>query len=158
LSCGIILKTLKNMESIINKKAHFDYQINDTLIAGIELSGHETKAIRFGKAQLTGSFVKIYGRQMWLVGATIGPYQEKNAPKDFDPSRSRRLLVNKAEIEALMGTVSAKKAILIPLKLFEKKGKIKLEIGMGISKKKSDKREVIKKRETKREIDRKIKG
>ncbi len=140
------------MESIQNKKAYFDYEISDTLNAGIELLGHEAKAIRSGKASVVGSLVKIYGGQLWLVGATIGPYQEKNTPKDFDPRRSRRLLAKKSEIIALVGQASSKNLTLVPLKLYNKRGKIKLEIGLGVHKKKTDKRETIKKRETERQV------
>ena len=144
------------MENISNKKAYFDYEISDTLEAGIELLGHEVKAVRSGKAGIVGSVVKIYGGQLWLVGATIGPYQIKNTPKDFDPQRSRRLLVKKAEIVSLMGQVSSKNLTLVPIKLYNKKGLIKLEIGLGVHKKKSDKRDIIKKREAEKNIRRQV--
>lgn len=140
------------MESIINKKAYFDYKISDTLDVGIELLGHEVKAVRSGKANLVGSLVKVYGGQLWLVGATIGPYQEKNAPKDFDSQHSRRLLAKKSEITSLIGQTSSKNLTLVPLKLYNKHGKIKLEIGLGVHKQKTDKRETIKKREIERQI------
>lgn len=139
------------METISNKKAFFDYEISDTLDAGIELLGHEVKAIRSGKVSIVGALVKIYGGQLWLVGATISPYQIKNTPKDFDPQRSRRLLMHKREIIKLMGATSRKALTLMPLKLYNKKGLIKLEIGIGIRKNKSDKREAILTRESKRE-------
>ena len=140
------------METIQNKKAFFDYEISETLEAGMELLGLEVKAIRSGKASIVGATVKIYGGQLWLVGATIGPYQEKNTPAGFDPQRSRRLLIHKREIAELIGKTAQKGSILVPLKLFLKSGKIKLEIGLGVHRKKSDKREVVKKRETEREM------
>lgn len=140
------------MESISNKKAYFDYEISDTLEAGIELLGHEVKAVRTGKASLVGSLVKIYGGQVWLVGATIGPYQKKNEPENFDPQRSRRLLLHKQEIIRLIGVTSKKTLTLVPIKLYNKKGIIKLEIGIGTHKKKGDKREAIITRESRREI------
>ena len=140
------------METISNKKAYFDYEISDTLEAGIELLGHEAKAVRVGKANLAGAVVKIYGGQLWLVGATIGPYQAKNVSADFEPTRSRRLLVNKREIAELIGRTAAKNLTLVPLKLYNKRNKIKLEIGLGVHRKKTDKREAIKKRETERAV------
>jgi len=140
------------MESISNKKAYFDYKISDTFEAGVELLGHEAKAIRSGKANLVGALVKIYGGQLWLVGATIGPYQEKNTPQGFDSQRSRRLLAKKSEIASLVGQTSSKNLTLVPLKLYNKHGKIKLEIGLGVHKHKTDKRETIKKREVERQM------
>ena len=140
------------MESIQNKKAYFDYAIAETMETGIELSGHETRAIRAGKAALAGAVIKIYGGQLWLVGATIGPYQEKNTPPGFDPKRARRLLAHKKEIGTLAGAVQSKHLTLVPLKLYNKGGKIKLEIGLAKSRLKGDKREAIKKRETERAI------
>jgi SsrA-binding protein len=140
------------MESISNKKAYFDYEISDTLEAGVELFGHEVKAIRTGKASLVGSLVKIYGGQVWLVGATIGPYQAKNVSADFEPTRSRRLLIKKSEIITLIGKTAAKNLTLVPLKLYNKRGIIKLEIGLGVHKNKSDKRETIRKREMGRNV------
>ena len=144
------------MESIQNKKAYFDYKISDTLDVGIELLGHEVKAIRSGKANLVGALVKIYGGQLWLVGATIGPYQEKNTPPGFDPQRSRRLLAKKSEIASLVGQTLSKNLTLVPIKLYNKKGLIKLEIGLGARRKKHDKRELIRTKESKKEIGRRI--
>ncbi len=139
------------MESILNKKVYFDYEISETMEAGMELLGHEVKAIRTGKANIIGAVVKIYNGQLWLMGASIGPYQSKNIPDDFDPMRSRRLLVKKDEIKYLLGKTSSKNLTLVPLKLYNKNGKIKIEIGLGVHKKKSDKREIIKKRDIEKE-------
>lgn len=142
------------MDTISNKKAFFDYQISETFEAGVELLGHEVKAVRTGKANLVGSVVKIYGGQAWLVGATIGPYQAKNTPADFDPIRARRLLVKKSELAALIGKTAAKNLTLVPLRLYNKHELIKLEIGLGVHKNKSDKRESIKKKDIERETHR----
>ncbi len=139
------------MESIVNKKAYFDYEILETMEAGMELLGHEVKAIKTGKANIVGAMAKIYGGQLWLVGAGIGPYQAKNVSDNFDPARSRRLLVKKDEIKYLSGKMSSKNLTLVPLKLYNKNGKIKIEIGLGVHKKKSDKREIIKKRDIEKE-------
>lgn len=142
------------MEMIDNKKARFDYAISEIFEAGIELLGHEVKAIRSGKASLLGSLVKIYDGQLWLVGATIGPYQQKNTPSGFDPKHTRRLLTKKSEISSLVGQMSSKNLTLVPLKLYNKHGIIKLEIGLGVHKNKSDKRETIRKRDIERETHR----
>ncbi len=142
------------METINNKKAYFDYSISDTMETGLELLGHEVKAIRLGKASLVGALVKIYDGQLWLVGATIGPYQQKNTPSGFDPNRTRRILSKKSEITSLIGQISSKNLTLVPIKLYNKHGIIKLEIGLGIHKNKSDKRETIKKRDIERETHR----
>jgi SsrA-binding protein len=140
------------MELISNKKAYFDYEIFETFNTGIELLGHEVKAAKNKKASITGAVVKIYDGQLWLIGATIGPYQEKNTPQGFDPQRPRRLLAQKQEISQIIGKISQKGLTIIPLKLYNKNGKVKLEIGLAKSRKKSDKRELIKERESKKNI------
>lgn len=134
-----------------NPKAGFNYQILDTIEAGIVLEGHEVKAIRTGKAMIRGSYVKILNNELYLIGATIAPYQIANTPDNYDPQRSRKLLLSKKEISELTGTSKAERTTLIPLKFYDKKGKIKLLIGIARGKKKHDKRETIKKRDIARE-------
>lgn len=146
------------MATVENRKARFDYSIIETLEAGISLTGNEVKAVRSGKASLVGSYVKIYENKVYLVGATISPYQEKNIPMNYDPERSRELLLHKKEIKYLSGKLNEKGLTLIPLKLYNNHGKIKIEIALSKSKKKHDKRETIKKRDTERQIGRKLKG
>ena len=135
-----------------NKKAYFDYEILETYEAGIELKGFEVKAIKSGKVSLTGSYVLIKNEEAWLVNAEVPPYQIKNIAENYDPKRNRRLLLNKSEIKELQGKVQQANLTIVPLKLYNKSGKIKLEIGLGRGKKKADKREVIRKRETTREM------
>lgn len=130
-----------------NPKAGFDYEILETIEAGIVLAGHEVKAIKTGRASIKGSYVKIINEEPQLIGATIAPYQPANTPKDYDPQRSRKLLLSKKQISTLVGIASAQGLALIPLKIYDKKGKIKLLIGIARGKKKYDKREKIKKRD-----------
>ncbi|MBP6855792.1 MAG: SsrA-binding protein SmpB [Candidatus Pacebacteria bacterium] len=144
------------MEPIVNKKARFDYEILSTYEAGLSLLGHEAKAVTVGKASIIGSFAKIYNNTAWLVGATIGPYQQKNTAPGYDPTRARALLLNKKEIKELLGATQQKGLTLVPLKLYNNHGKIKLELGLAKSKTKGDKRETIKKRDTQRSASRGI--
>ena len=140
-----------------NRKARFDYEILETFEAGIELTGIEVKSIRSGKANIAGSFAILRGGEAYLVGSDIPPYQTNNTPQDYDPNRTRKLLLNRSEINYLAGKVNSEKLTLVPLKLYNKKGLIKIELALTRGKKKSDKRETIKKRETKREIARTLK-
>ena len=141
-----------------NPKAYYNFEITDRFVAGIVLIGQEVKSIRNGRANIAGSYIVIKDEEAFLVGANIPPYQPKNAPSDYDAARSRKLLLEKAEISKLIGTTKEKGIALIPLKLFAKGVKIKLEICVGKGKKKEDKRQSIKKRETAREIERELKS
>src|SRR3989338_9273070 len=133
-----------------NPKAYFDYEILETIEAGIVLEGHEVKAIKTGKASIKGSYVKILNEEPYLIGATISPYQPANTPKNYDPQRSRKLLLSKKEISNLIGNSQSQRTTLIPLKLYGKKGYIKLLVGIARGKKKYDKRETIKKKDVAR--------
>lgn len=135
-----------------NKRAYFDYEILETLEAGIELKGYEVKSIKNGRINLAGSYAVIRGGEAYLLNCDIPHYQPANMPKDYDSKRTRRLLLKKQEINSLIGRIQEKGLTLTPLKAYTKRGKIKLEIGLAKSRKKADKREYIKKREAKREI------
>jgi len=135
-----------------NKRAFFDYEILEAYEAGIELKGYEVKSIKNGRINLAGSYAVFKDNQIWLLNADVPPYQPKNTPTDYDSRRTRRLLLNKSEIQGLIGKIHEKGLTLMPLKVYTKNHKIKLEIGLGKSRKKADKREVIKKRETEREM------
>ena len=137
-----------------NRKAHFDYEILQKYEAGLELLGHEVKSIRAGHAQLAGSFVVIRGGEAFLVGATIPPYQVKNMPESYDPTRTRRLLLKRSELNELIGESAQKGLTFVPISLYTKGSLIKLSFGQARRKKKYDKRETIKKREDKRNINR----
>ena len=130
-----------------NPKAGFDYEILETIEAGIILKGHEVKAIKTGKASIKGAYVKIVNSKPMLIGANISAYQPANTPSDYDAQRSRKLLLSKKQISALIGFSSSQGLTLVPLKIYDKKGKIKLLIGIARGKKKYDKREIIKKKD-----------
>lgn len=140
-----------------NKRAAFNYKILEDFEAGIVLSGAEVKSVRAGQISLKESFGTIRGNEVFLTNAHISPYKPANI-KDSDPTRSRKLLLNKSEIVKLVGKVRTEGLTLIPLKIYDKKGKIKVELGLGQGKKKYDKREAIKNREQKRDIERAIKN
>lgn len=140
-----------------NRRADFEYEITDKFEAGISLLGFEVKAVRSGKINITGAYATIKENRVLLVGAEISPYQPQNTPKDYDSGRTRQLLLSKDEIKDLVGKIHQKGLTLLPLKLYSKGRTIKLELGLGRRKKKFDKRETIKKRETEREIERSLK-
>ncbi len=140
----------------INKRAYFDYEFLENYEAGIELFGFEVKSIRNGRINLAGTYVVIRNNEAWLLNADIPPYQPANMPKDYDSKRTRRLLLKKSEIKNLIGRIQEKGLTLMPLKVYTKRGKIKIEIGLAKSRKKRDKREMIKKRDIEREIGRNL--
>ncbi|HDL74898.1 MAG TPA: SsrA-binding protein SmpB [bacterium] len=148
-----------------NKKAYFNYEILETFEAGISLIGQEVKSIKSGRINLNGSYVvlrqsenKKGSPEVFLVGTTVPPYQPKNAPSDYNPERSRKLLLNRSEIKHLIGKTKQKGMSLVPLRAYAKRGKIKIEFGIGKGKKKADKRESIKKREVEKEMRRAMKS
>jgi len=140
-----------------NKKAYFNYEILENFEAGISLIGQEVKSIKTRGVSLAGSYVVLKNEEVFWIGLKIPPYQPKNAPKDYNPARTRKLLLKKSEIKYLIGKSKQKGLTLIPLRLYTKNGKIKLEFGIAKGKKKADKRELIKKRETERQIKRELK-
>lgn len=144
-------------ELAINRRASFDYDILETYEAGVELAGYEVKSAKEGKINLKGAYALVRNGQLWLLNALISPYQPANMPKDYQPERTRRLLLRKKEINQLIGKVSQKGLTLIPLKVYTKQSKIKVLIGLARHKRKADKREQIKKREAAREIKRTLK-
>jgi SsrA-binding protein len=141
------------MESLAeNRKARFDYEISENYEAGVELKGYEVKSAKGGRFQIVGAHVLIRGGEAWLVNSHIPPYQAKNMPSDYEEDRARRLLLSKDQIKELQGILQDKSKHVIPLRAYIKKGFIKVELGLGSSRKKSDKREVIKKRAHNREM------
>lgn len=133
----------------INKRAKFDYDIKDTFDAGLILEGHEVKSAKTGNVSLTGSYVKVGTNSASLVGAHIGGY--KYAPKEnYEPTQTRKLLLNKSELNQMMG--KEKGVTIVPLEMYVgARGLIKLKLGVGRGRKKADKRDYIKERDTKRE-------
>ncbi len=136
----------------INKKAYFDYEIIESFEAGIVLTGQEVKSIKTGHISLAGSYVIIQNNEAWLLGAHVPPYKMAGPLPGYEPTRSRKLLLKKQEMQALIGKTKQKGLTLIPLKVYTKRGKIKLEFGLARGKRKYEKREVIKKREADKKI------
>ncbi len=137
-----------------NRRAFFDYKVLDRIEAGIELKGFEVKSVVGGRVNLSGSYATIQKGELWIINLDIPPYQPDNTPKDYDPKRTRRLLVKSSEISELVGKTKEKGLTLVPLRMYNRRNKVKVEIGIGKSKKKSDKRETIRKREIEKEIKR----
>lgn len=141
-----------------NRKAYFNYEIKDRFEAGIELLGLEVKSVRAGRISLDASYVILSAGEAYIIGATIQPYQAKNTPKEYDPDRTRKLLLSKKELSELQKISETKGLTIVPLSVYSKGRRIKLEIGIGKGKKLHDKRESIKKRDTDREIRREMKS
>jgi len=132
----------------VNRKARHEYSILQTFEAGIVLTGTEVKALREGKANLVDSYASLIKGEVWLNSAHISEYKHGNI-NNHDPVRSRKLLLNKSEIRKLIGKVKEKGLTLIPLRLYFKKGKVKVELALAKGKKVYDKRESIAKRKFK---------
>jgi len=141
-----------------NRKAHFNYEILEKYETGIELLGVEVKSIRSGKMSLEGAFVVVRGGEAFLINANIPPYQPNNSHKDYDPLKNRKLLLTKKEIKELASNEKNKSLTIIPILVYNKNRKIKVEIALVKGKKTKDKRETIKKRDTEREVRREYKG
>ena len=142
---------------IENRKARHDYHIEDTYEAGIALKGTEVKSIRAGKASLNEAFAYIQSGEIWLKNMYIKPY-EYGSRYNHDERRNRKLLLKKKEIREIDKHLTQKGKTLVPLKLYFKNGYAKLLIGIARGKKRYDKRDDIKEKDVKRELDRKVKG
>ena len=139
-----------------NKKATFDYEVLEKYEAGLVLFGQEVKSIKTGHINLSSSYITLASGEPFLVGVIIPPYQPNNAGADYNFERPRKLLLNKKETNYLAGKSAQKGFSLIPLKVYEKSGRIKLEFGLSKGKKKYDKKEKIKKRDVERDVNREL--
>lgn len=146
------------MSLIFNKKATFNYEVLEKFEAGIELLGLEVKSIRLKHGSLDGAYVSVRGNEVFLVGAHIPPYQAGNTPESYDPYRVRKLLLSKKEIKELIGKEKIKGLTIVPISMYNKGRKIKVEIAIARGKKKYDKRQAIRKREQNREVERLLKN
>lgn len=142
---------------VVNRKARHDYHIDESIEAGLVLTGSEVKSLRAGKAQLKDSYARITRGELWLVNAHISDYAAASY-LGHEPTASRKLLLHRREIDRLTGKVKEKGLTLIPLRLYFKGGRAKVELGLGRGKKLHDKRAAIKEREGKREMDRALRG
>ena len=138
-----------------NRKAKFEYQLYDTYEAGLELQGTEIKSVRAGKVSLSEAYVRTNGKQAWLVGAHIAPYDQASV-FNHDPERDRRLLLHKREIKELWDGVRLKGMTIVPTILYLRDGLAKVEIALAKGKRQYDKRQTIKKRDIAREVDREM--
>jgi SsrA-binding protein len=143
-------------ELLRHTKATFSYELLDRYEAGIELLGLEVKTLREHRGSLLGAHVIIRGGEAFVVGLEIPPYQTNNTPKEYDPLRTRKILLNKKEIAELEKVSENRGLTLIPILLYSKGRKIKIEIAVAKGKKLHDKREAIKKRDTDRDLRRSL--
>lgn len=135
-----------------NKKAYFDYEILEKYEAGIVLIGKEVKSIQNKRINISGAHIIISNQELWLLGANIAVYQPTNTFFKYQPDRTRKLLLKKSEILYLQGKIQQKGLTLVPLKVYTKKAKIKVEFALVKGKKLYDKRETLKKRDQEREL------
>ena len=135
----------------LNKKARFDFFIEEKIEAGISLEGWEVKSLRAGKAQLTESYVVVRKAEIWILGAYLTPLASASTHIDTDPARTRKLLLHRKEIDRLSGLVDRKGYTLVPLELYWNNGRAKLSIGLAKGKKQYDKRSEKKKQDWERD-------
>ena len=145
------------MEYAFNRKVLYDYEILEKFEAGLVLSGYEVKSIRNGRLSLQGAYVVVKDEEAYLLNANVPPYQPENTPVGYNPTRSRKLLLHKTEIRSLIGKSKQSGLTLVPLKVYNKANRIKLEFWLAKGKKHYDKREKIKKRDFQRERGRVLK-
>lgn len=138
-----------------NRKAKHEYYLLETLEAGLELRGSEIKSIRAGQISLAEAYVQVDGRQAWLMDAHVAPYEQASR-YNHDPRRPRRLLLHSSEIRRLWDAVRQKGVTIVPLQVYLKEGKAKLEIAVAKGKKLYDKRAAMAERDAKREIERQL--
>ena len=148
---------ITDMSLLENKKAGFKYELLEKYEGGIELFGYEVKSIRNHQGSLDGAHVIVRGGEAYLVGAHIPPYQPANTPKNYDPMRTRKILLTKKEIAELGGQESKRGLTIVPLSMYNKNSKIKVLLAVARGKKKHDKREMLKKRDDEREMGRSLK-
>ncbi len=146
------------MSLVEHKKARLNYEILEEFEAGLELLGGEVKSLRAGQGKLEGSHVVIRGGEAYLVGSSIPAYQAANTKEEYDPARTRRLLLNKKEIVALLQAEGQKGLTIVPLKVYNKGKHLKLSVAIAKGKKLHDKRATLKERDTKREMQRSLKN
>ncbi|MFH1098930.1 MAG: SsrA-binding protein SmpB [Candidatus Uhrbacteria bacterium] len=143
---------MKAKELATNKRAFYDYEILETIEAGIELLGHEVKSAKGGHCHLRGAFVHLRNDEAWLTNSFIAPYAKASHLTDYDPTRSRRLLLRRRDLHRLIGKHGAERLTIVPLRLYVRHGLVKVEIALARGKRKYEKRETIKRREDERRM------
>jgi SsrA-binding protein len=140
----------------VNRRARYEYHIEDTLEAGLVLTGTEIKAIRAGKVNLAEAYARVEHGEAWLIGAHIAPFEGGNR-ENHEPKRDRKLLLHREEIDRLMGRVRAKGLTVVPLRLYiTARGRAKVELGLARGKQLYDKRRAIADRDAKRQVEREL--
>ena len=142
---------------VVNRRARHDYAIEETIEAGLVLSGTEIKSIRAGRANLAEAYARIERGEAWLIGAHIAPYEQGNR-NNHEPTRTRKLLLHRDQIAELIGRTQARGQTLVPLRLYIRNGLAKLELGIARGKKAHDKRRAIAERDMRRELERDTKA
>jgi SsrA-binding protein len=137
-----------------NRRARYDYAITDTVETGIVLKGSEVKSLRLGHVQIADAFARFLDNGIWLDGVHIPPYAFAHGVGAHDPSRSRKLLMHAREIERLSADVAKERLAMVPLSLYFKDGRVKVELGIGKGRRRADKRDAMAERDSKREIER----
>ena len=137
-----------------NRRARHDYAIVDTLETGIVLQGSEVKAIRDGQVRLADAYARVINGAVWLDGVHIPPYQFAHGIGAHDPDRARKLLLHRREIDKLQARVQTERLSLVPLALYFRNGRVKVELGLGFGRRKEDKRQAMAERDSQREIQR----
>jgi SsrA-binding protein len=137
-----------------NRRARHDFAITDSLECGIALQGSEVKSLREAKVQIADAFARIEGREAWVYGIHISPYSHANGVGAHDPDRPRKLLMHRGELDKLATRVALERVSLVPLSLYFVDGRAKLELGVGKGRKQEDRRQAMKERDAKKEMDR----
>ncbi len=140
----------------VNRRARHQFAIEETLEAGLALTGTEIKSIRAGRVNLAEAYARIERGEAWLIGAHIAPYEQGNR-NNHEPTRTRKLLLHRDQISELVGRTQAKGFTLVPMKLYIRNGMAKLELGIGKGKKAFDKRRTIAERDARRDLERSTK-
>ena len=137
-----------------NRRARYDYTVLDTVEAGLVLQGSEVKSLRLGQVQLAEAFARWADGELWLEGVHIAPYQFANGIGAHDPDRRRKLLLHRDEIDRLQARIAQERLALVPLRLYFRDGRAKVELGLGKGRQKGDKRQALAERDSRREIER----
>jgi SsrA-binding protein len=158
LECAMADKDAQPGRIAVNRRARHDYFIEERLEAGVVLQGWEVKALRAGRLQLTEAYVLLRNDEAWLFGAHLSPLTATSTQTQADPTRTRKLLLHRRQIDSLVGAVERKGRTIVPLSMYWKNGRAKLEIGLAKGKKEHDKRADTRERDWQREKARVMKG
>jgi SsrA-binding protein len=137
-----------------NRRARHDYSVLETVEAGLVLQGSEVKSLRLGQVQLADAFARVTGDELWLEGVHIPPYQFANGVGAHQPDRRRKLLLHRDQIDKLQARIAQERLALVPLRLYFRDGRAKVELGLAKGRQKADKRRAIAERDAQREVDR----